>query len=31
MECNIKIDIKEMGWVWIGLIWFRIRKNGGLL
>jgi len=32
---NIKIYLKEMGWVtwmaWTGLIWLMIRAHGGLL
>jgi hypothetical protein len=30
-EDNIKMDLEEVGWVWTGLIWFRIRTGGGLL
>jgi hypothetical protein len=32
--CNIKMDLREIGWdgmVWIGLIWLRIGTSGGLL
>jgi hypothetical protein len=28
---NIKMDIREVGMVWIGLIWLRIGTSGGLL
>jgi hypothetical protein len=28
---NIKLDIREDGMVWIGLIWLRIWTSGGLL
>jgi hypothetical protein len=28
---NIKMDHKEIGWEWIGLIWLRIGTCGGLL
>jgi hypothetical protein len=28
---NIKMDLREMGWEWIGLIWLRIGTSGGLL
>jgi hypothetical protein len=27
---NIKMDIREIGWMWIGLIWLRIGTSGGL-
>jgi hypothetical protein len=31
-EDNIKMDLREIGWVaWTGLIWLRIRSSGGLL
>jgi hypothetical protein len=31
-EDNIKMDLREIGWVvWTGLIWFRIGTSGGLL
>jgi hypothetical protein len=30
-EENIKIDLRERGWVWIGLIWLRIWASGGFL
>ena len=31
-EDNIKMDLKEVGWVaWTGLIWLRIGAGGGLL
>jgi hypothetical protein len=28
---NIKMDIRECGMVWSGLIWLRIGTSGGLL
>jgi hypothetical protein len=29
---NIKIDLREIGWVvWTGFIWLRIGASGGLL
>jgi hypothetical protein len=28
---NIKMDLREDGMVWIGLIWLRIGKSEGLL
>jgi hypothetical protein len=28
---NIKVDLREDGMVWIGLIWLRIGTSGGLL
>jgi hypothetical protein len=28
---NIKMDLREDGMVWIGLIWLRIGTSGGLL
>jgi hypothetical protein len=28
---NIKMDLREIGMVWIGLIWLRIGTSGGLL
>jgi hypothetical protein len=28
---NIKMDLRENGMVWIGLIWLRIGTSGGLL
>jgi hypothetical protein len=28
---NIKMDLREDGMVWIGLIWLRISTNGSLL
>jgi hypothetical protein len=32
LEDNIKVDLREKGWiVWIGLIWLRIWTSGGLL
>jgi hypothetical protein len=31
MDDNIKMDLKEIGRVWIGLIWHRIYTSGGLL
>jgi hypothetical protein len=30
-EDNIKMDVKEVGCAWTGLIWLRIRTSGGLL
>jgi hypothetical protein len=31
-EYNIRMDIREIGWVvWTGLIWLRIGTSGGLL
>jgi hypothetical protein len=31
-EDNIKMDLREIGWVlWTGLIWLRIRSGEGLL
>jgi hypothetical protein len=31
-EDNIKIDLREIGWlVWTALIWLRIGISGGLL
>jgi hypothetical protein len=30
-EDNIKIDLKEMGGVWIGFIWLKIGASDGLL
>jgi hypothetical protein len=30
-EDNIKMDLREHGVVWTGLIWFRIGTSGGLL
>jgi hypothetical protein len=31
-EDNIKMEIREMGWVvWIGLIWLRVGTSGGFL
>jgi hypothetical protein len=30
-EANIKMDLREDGMVWIGLIWLRVRTSGGLL
>jgi hypothetical protein len=29
-EFNFKISPKEIGFVWIGLIWLRIGRNSGL-
>ena len=26
-----RMVLKEIGWVWIGLIWLRIGTNGGVL
>jgi hypothetical protein len=28
---NIKMDLREIGWEWIGLIWLMIGTSGGLL
>jgi hypothetical protein len=28
---NIKMDLREIGMVWIGLMWLRIGTGGGLL
>jgi hypothetical protein len=28
---GIKVDLRELGMVWIGLIWLRIGTSGGLL
>jgi hypothetical protein len=28
---NIKMDLREIGMVWIGFIWLRIATSGGLL
>jgi hypothetical protein len=28
---NIKMDLKEVGWAWIGLIWLRIGTGVGHL
>jgi hypothetical protein len=31
-ECNIKMDLREVGWgAWTGSIWLRIGTGGGLL
>jgi hypothetical protein len=30
-ENNIKIDLDEKRMAWIGLMWFTIRRSGGLL
>jgi hypothetical protein len=30
-EDDIKMDLREIGWVWIGFIWLRIGTSGGLL
>jgi hypothetical protein len=31
-EDNIKVDLREIGWVlWTGLMWLRIGTSGGLL
>jgi len=30
-EVNIKMDLRDVGWGWTGLIWFRISRNNGLL
>jgi len=30
-ENNIKVDLREVGWAWTGLIWFRLGTVGGLL
>jgi hypothetical protein len=31
LEDNIKMDLREIGVVWAGLIWLRIRTSGGLM
>jgi hypothetical protein len=28
---NIKMDLREIGMVWTGSIWLRIKTSGGLL
>jgi hypothetical protein len=28
---NIKMDLRQHGMIWIGLIWLRIGTSGGLL
>jgi hypothetical protein len=28
---NIKMDLREIEWEWIGLIWLRIGPSGGVL
>jgi hypothetical protein len=28
---NIRMDLKEIGWMWTEFIWFRIGTSGGLL
>jgi hypothetical protein len=30
-EDNIKVDLREMGWMWTVVIWPRIQASGGLL
>ena len=31
-EDNIKVDLREVGWVaWTGLIWLGVRAGGGRL
>jgi hypothetical protein len=30
-EINIKMDLRDMVLLWIGLIWLRIMTSGGLL
>jgi hypothetical protein len=30
-EVNIRMDLREIGWVWTGFIWLRIGTSGGLL
>jgi hypothetical protein len=30
-EDNIKMDLREMRWLWTGLIWLRIGTSGRLL
>jgi hypothetical protein len=30
-EDNIRMHLREMGWVWTGCIWLRIGTRGGLL
>jgi hypothetical protein len=27
---NIKMDLRQDGVIWTGMIWFRIRTSGGL-
>jgi hypothetical protein len=27
---NIRKSLKEIVWVWIGLIWLRVKASGGL-
>jgi hypothetical protein len=28
---NMKLDLKEIGWVWTGFIWLRTGPSGALL
>ena len=30
-EGNIKMDLQEIGWGWIGSIWLKIGTGGGIL
>jgi hypothetical protein len=30
-EDNIRMDLREIGRVWTGLVWLRIGTSGGLL
>jgi hypothetical protein len=30
-ENDIKMDLKEGGWVWTGFIWLRTKTSGELL
>jgi hypothetical protein len=30
-EDNIRMDLREIGWVWTGCIWLRAGISGGLL
>jgi hypothetical protein len=30
-EAEIRMDFREIGWVWIGFDWLRIGTGGGLL
>jgi hypothetical protein len=31
LEDNIKLDLRQEGMVWTGLIWLRIGTSGGIL
>jgi hypothetical protein len=31
VEDNIRMDLRETGWVWTVFIWLRIWTSGGLL